>query len=121
MAKLSNILRSTQDYGLMWYCPGCEMCHGINYDKGPGPRWIWNNDVNKPTFSPSVLVHHNHPAGHTNENPAPVGYRKSGGAYIDDVCHSFVTDGKMQLLSDCTHKLAGQTVDIPEYWKDDEA
>ena len=33
----------------------------------------------------------------------------------DDVCHSFVTDGRIQFLGDCTHKLAGQTVNIPEW------
>jgi hypothetical protein len=31
------------------------------------------------------------------------------------VCHSFVTDGRIQFLNDCTHPLAGQTVDIPEW------
>jgi hypothetical protein len=31
-----------------------------------------------------------------------------------DVCHSFVTDGKIQYLSDCTHAMAGQTVDLLE-------
>ncbi len=31
------------------------------------------------------------------------------------ICHSFVTDGRIQFLSDCTHPLAGQTVDIPEW------
>jgi hypothetical protein len=30
------------------------------------------------------------------------------------VCHSFVTDGRIQFLSDCTHELAGQTVDLPD-------
>jgi len=30
------------------------------------------------------------------------------------VCHSFVTDGRIQFLGDCTHNLAGQTVDLPE-------
>ena len=29
-------------------------------------------------------------------------------------CHSFVTDGRIQFLSDCTHALAGQTVDLPD-------
>jgi hypothetical protein len=29
-------------------------------------------------------------------------------------CHSFVTDGRIQFLSDSTHALAGQTVDLPE-------
>jgi hypothetical protein len=31
------------------------------------------------------------------------------------VCHSFVTDGRIQFLEDCTHELAGQTVDLPEW------
>mgnify|MGYP007013250410 CR=1 FL=1 len=31
------------------------------------------------------------------------------------VCHSFVVDGRMQMLGDCTHALAGQKVDIPPW------
>lgn len=30
------------------------------------------------------------------------------------VCHSFVTAGRIEFLPDCTHALAGQTVDLPE-------
>ncbi len=30
-------------------------------------------------------------------------------------CHSFVKDGKIQYLKDCWHKLAGQTVDLPDF------
>jgi hypothetical protein len=30
------------------------------------------------------------------------------------VCHSFITDGFIQFLDDCTHPLAGQTVEIPD-------
>jgi hypothetical protein len=29
------------------------------------------------------------------------------------VCHSFVTDGRIQFLGDCTHALANQTFDLP--------
>ncbi len=29
--------------------------------------------------------------------------------------HSFVVDGHIQFLGDCTHELAGQTVDIPDF------
>jgi hypothetical protein len=29
----------------------------------------------------------------------------------------FVTDGRIQFLGDCTHALAGQTVDLPD-WED---
>ena len=36
---------------------------------------------------------------------------------INTVCHSFVTDGRIQFLADCTHALAGQTVDLPEWPK----
>lgn len=30
------------------------------------------------------------------------------------VCHTFVTDGKINFLSDCTHELAGQTVPMQD-------
>ena len=30
------------------------------------------------------------------------------------VCHSFITDGRIQFLGDCTHELKGQTVELPE-------
>ena len=32
--------------------------------------------------------------------------------FVCSVCHSFVTDGKIQFLGDCTHELAGQTVEL---------
>lgn len=31
------------------------------------------------------------------------------------LCHSFVTDGKIQFLNDCFHSLKGQTVDLPDW------
>lgn len=34
---------------------------------------------------------------------------------VGKVCHSFVTDGCIQYLGDCTHRLAGQTVDLPAW------
>lgn len=36
---------------------------------------------------------------------------------VPRVCHSFVRDGKIEFLSDCTHRLAGQTVEM-EDWHD---
>jgi hypothetical protein len=39
---------------------------------------------------------------------------------IPTVCHSYVTDGKIRFLDDCTHELAGKTVeleDVPDWWK----
>lgn len=62
------------------------------------------------------MVTYRHPKGHTNENPAPLGY---AGEYVVEVCHSFVTEGRIQFLGDCTHALANQTVDLPDWTEED--
>ncbi len=36
-------------------------------------------------------------------------------AAVNTVCHSFLTDGRIQFLDDCTHAMAGQTVDLPSF------
>lgn len=72
----------------VFFCPGCECSHVL--DK----RWTFNGDLVKPTFNPSLLCNPDH-----NESR----------------CHSFVRDGKIEFLSDSYHKLAGQTVEIPDW------
>lgn len=52
-----------------------------------------NGSMDKPTFRPSLLCN----------------------AGSQAVCHSFVTDGRIEFLSDCHHALAGQTVDLPDW------
>lgn len=102
MSLLSSKLRSTTGNGLMFWCPGCDGAHRIAYGEGPGPRWGWNGDVEQPTFTPSVLVSYDGPdAGQDGAPPA--------------VCHSFVTDGRIQFLGDSTHALAGQTVELGDW------
>jgi hypothetical protein len=64
-----------------------------------GAKWKWNGDVKQPTFTPSILVR----ANYTSANR------------MDDVCHSFVTDGRIRFLGDCTHELAGQVVELPPW------
>lgn len=93
----------------MW-CPACQSAIALPLDKPSGPNWGFNGDTEKPTFTPSVLRTYRHPTGYSNKNPAPIGY---DGPYTDDICHSFITDGKIQFLGDCTHALAGQTVELP--------
>ena len=79
----------------MFYCPGCQEHHCVWTDKRDGVNpWQFNGDVDKPTISPSILVN----KGHANPNA--------------HVCHSFIRDGKIQYLFDCTHSLAGQTVEL---------
>lgn len=107
MSLISPILRKADDL-LMWKCPGCERNHGVRIrslsapSDNHGPGWDWNGDAERPTFSPSVLVTYNGAdAGSDGAPPA--------------ICHSFVRDGQMQFLGDCTHGLAGQTVPIPAW------
>jgi len=106
VAKLKKLedLNGREEY--MFYCPGCELHHGVWTGAGPGPVWQFNGSMAAPTFSPSIRVRMGPKC-----NPA-TGLRLPGAS--DQICHSFVMDGKIQFLSDCTHRLAGQTVELPE-------
>lgn len=121
MSQLSTLLRDTEDNGLMFWCPGCNGAHRVAYGEGKGPRWSWNGDVDKPTFSPSVLLQWDQwvpPAS----DPQVVARIKSGEivqTQVHHVCHSFITAGRIQFLDDCTHALKGRTVELPS-WEDDE-
>ena len=92
----------------MFLCPGCNMYHSVmTVEEGYGhPIWTFNGDVDQPTVNPSLLVRY--PA-----NPNAIEEFKDWRQ--ERVCHSFITEGKIQFLSDCTHELAGQTVEIPEF------
>jgi hypothetical protein len=105
-------------------CPGCGWHHALRIrgDRSGGrPLWEWNGDRVRPTFSPSILVRtHTHeppvtPANLEEWKRAPWPQRR-----VDMVCHSFVRDGQIEFLSDCTHPLAGQTVPLPEIREDDD-
>ena len=74
-------------------CPGCEMHHALTEE------WEFNGNFERPTFSPSLLCRW------------PRGYGK---IKKDLVCHSFIRNGNIQFLGDCTHNLAGQTVELPD-------
>jgi hypothetical protein len=101
----------------VFYCPGCKHQHTIS-----SSIWSFNGDVEKPTLSPSVLIKSGHYCSHHvsgddcwctfNNKRREEG--REGSRFKCSICHSFVTDGKIQFLSDCTHELAGQTVEIPE-------
>ncbi len=111
MGALSPILRSVEGDRLMFWCPGCDCAHMVRVGDGPSPRWSYNGNPDRPTFTPSILVSYPHwvpPA----EDGKPAPERQT---LVTSVCHSFVTDGRIQFLSDCTHALAGQTVDIPDF------
>lgn len=113
--RLSKILAKSNG-NIFFECPACEMLHGINCSEGRGPTWSWNGDVDKPTFSPSVLVRYrkgNPPA--TMDNLGKITSGEITQKITNEICHSFVRNGKIEFLGDCTHALAGKTVDIPEW------
>ena len=78
----------------VFHCPGCQYSHPVEVDAPGGAGWTWNGSMERPTFSPSLLVNKDAP---------------------EQRCHSFVRDGRIEFLSDCFHVLAGKTVDIPEW------
>lgn len=123
MGMLSRFLRNSSDNGLLFWCPGCDMLHRIQHGSGSGPRWGWNGDAEKPTFTPSVLVTWDQaePPATTIEIREKIARGEIKQVRVPKVCHTFVTDGRIQYLSDCTHHLAGQTIDMPELpgeWRD---
>ena len=94
---MSNKIRVFQENPkeYVFQCPGCNQEHKIN------DGWQFNQDFENPTISPSVLVQ---------------GYmRNEDNPHFPFKCHSFIKSGAIQFLNDCTHNLAGQTVDLPIY------
>lgn len=103
LIRISDGEKETGEQHLHFYCPGCKYLHGPAVAMAPGkdaPLWQWNGSLEKPTLSPSLLITY-----------------KYGPEQKQHTCHSFILDGNIQFLGDCTHALAGQTVPIPE-WED---
>ena len=115
MAALGRKLRTLEGGSLGFWCPGCKKMHGVRITT-LADNWTFNGNGDAPTFQPSVLVRWD--SGEppvTSENFEQ--YERAPWPQTDkhNVCHSFVTDGRIQFLGDCTHSLAGQTVDMPDF------
>ncbi len=101
------------------HCIGCNEDHYIN-TKPYAPNihvWGFNGNFDKPTFTPSLL----------NKSGLYVDGCKLADESTEDgrkwnefikknsaICHSYITDGKIQYLGDCTHSLKGQTIELPD-------
>ena len=92
--QLVSPIMAFENNQYIFKCAGCKCLHVVNVNKNTPVHWGFNGDVNKPTFTPSLLVNQSHP---------------------ESRCHSFIRDGKIQYLNDCYHELKGQTVDIPPF------
>ncbi|WP_223630229.1 DUF6527 family protein [Pseudomonas atacamensis] len=124
--QLSRVLAQAKEGDLFFKCPGCDMVHGVSTGSGPGPRWGYNGNPDAPTFTPSILARTTGaPGGRSvmsaDEELEYDAIYASGGreavfaSRFGKVCHSFVTDGRIQFLGDCTHGLAGQTVNLSDW------
>jgi hypothetical protein len=92
IARIKNEHSPEGHEQVAFFCPGCESHHFVNVGKG-SPSHKWNGDVEKPTFSPSLL--------------SPEQRNKR--------CHAFVTNGQIKFLSDCEHEYAGETHQLPPH------
>lgn len=81
---------------VMFRCPGCGWKHTLNINPDTRPCWSFNGDLERPTLSPSINA-----------------WREYGGNRKTQRCHSFVENGSIRFLSDCTHAFANQTVPLP--------
>ncbi len=91
-----KIQKINDDY--LFWCPACKCGHMVN-DK------IWRINSGEVTITPSVL-----------SNVKGINPNKP-------ICHIFVTKGKIQYLNDCTHNMAGKTIemeDAEKIWTDTE-
>lgn len=100
-----GVLRTIAGGRVGFWCPGCRMMHQVRVE-GAG-AWGFNGDYDRPTLTPSVLV--TGTVRLTDEEAERV-MRREPFEPRPLRCHSFVADGRIQFLSDCTHELAGQTV-----------
>ncbi len=96
------VLRKVKDSTIVvFWCPGCKENHQIDTD-----RWEFNRSYTKPTFSPSYLTW-NDPKPDAEPRYDPTGKYRKGFR-----CHSFIRDGRIEFLPDCSHDLAGETVEL---------
>lgn len=97
MARFELYQRANETL-VQFHCPGCGEGHAFRVAGGPGPVWTWNSLLDKATFAPSLK--------YTWDDPDT--------GRVLRLCHSYVRDGRIEYLPDCTHELAGKTVDVPE-------
>lgn len=89
------------------FCPGCDRTHVMPFPPygEAGRQWVFNGSLEFPSFTPSI---------NSKVGPYPEDFPGHPmGSF--DICHSYVTDGKIQFLADCTHALKGQTVPLPDF------
>jgi hypothetical protein len=93
MADKLNLLA---DDLIVFHCPGCQCAHEIPVNIRKTPHWFWNKDLERPTVVPTLDIFPDDP---------------------DRRCKFGICEGNISFMSECWHKLRGQTVLLPD-WKE---
>lgn len=108
-----GVLRTGEGGYLFFFCPGCGEAHMIRArQSGEARGWDFNGDYDRPTFSPSIKVQGKRRITDEEYERIKAGEKLD---IPDMCCHSFIREGRIEFLSDCTHALAGQTVKLEPF------
>ena len=105
------VLRHSGEGATFW-CPGCKDMHHVTKQ--------WGIDFASVTLEPSVLVTTGHYAPQYNQGDDcwctyNAKHPDRPSHYACYRCHSFVRNGMIQFLGDCTHELANKTVKLQPF------
>ena len=118
MSAIGTKLRSLAGGHMAFWCPGCEEAHMIRVSSETGSNWGYDGNPDAPTFTPSVLTRSGHFMPGQEGKDCWCTFEQRTGEKPDfdcSQCHLFVTKGRILFLADCSHALAGQTVDLPDF------
>lgn len=112
--KIKPWKNGDESAGYTYWCQGCKSHHTVRtMSKVGGAVWGFNGNHEKPTFTPSVLVTNGHfSSRHKPGDPCWCSTQDAD--FKCQRCHTFITDGMVNFLGDCTHELAGQTLPLPD-------
>lgn len=85
--------------GYSFHCPGCEIEHKIflyPYKSQTGASWDFVGTLKKPSVVPDIV----------NKRQLDNG--------SEELCHLHLLAGKLWFLNNCTHKLAGEVIDLED-------
>lgn len=99
MNQVSAVLRRGEGRYFHW-CPACEKMHPLP------DSWVFDGDVDKPTFTPSFKQGFTHWTGGVDVRGVGQGERQ------ELTCHYILTAGKINFCSDSWHGRS-DVVDMP--------
>ena len=103
MSKLFKVVDEGKEVGYYFDCPGCKLGHTLivrPYGDDSLPVWKFNGDMDSPTFRPGIRLKRASPDGKEIVS-----------------CNLFVTDGRLYFWNDCSHDLAGLSIEMQSVTK----